>query len=62
MAAIKHFRFLLEGREFFVLSDHKALTFALHQISDAWSSRQQHHLAYVAEYTLDIHHVADAEN
>ena len=28
-AAIRHFRWTLEGRHFYVLSDHKPLTFAL---------------------------------
>ena len=33
--AIRHFRWALEGRWFYVLSDHKPLTFALHRQSDA---------------------------
>ena len=35
-AAVRHFRWALEGRRFYVLSDHKALTFSLHRQSDAW--------------------------
>ena len=61
-AAIRHFRWALEGRRFYVLSDHKPLTFALHRQSDAWSAHQQQHLSYVAEYTSDIRHVAGKEN
>ena len=61
-AAIRHFRWALEGRRFYVLSDHKLVTFALHRQSDAWSARQQWHLSYVAEYTSDIRHVAGKEN
>ena len=38
---IRHFRWLLEGRCFYVLTDHKPLTFALNRISDHWSARQQ---------------------
>ena len=34
-AVIKHFRWALEGRGFYVLSDHKPLTFTLHKQSDA---------------------------
>ena len=30
-----HFRWALKGRRFYVLSDHKPLTFALHGQSDA---------------------------
>ena len=54
MSAIKHFRYLLEGQKFFIWSDHKLLTYALHRVSDPWSARQQRHLAYVAEYTSEI--------
>ena len=59
--AIWHYRWALEGRRLYVLSDHKLLTFALHRQSDAWSAlhrqsdvwsaRQQWHLTYVAQYT-----------
>ena len=60
--AIRHFRWLLEGRSFYVLSDHKPLSFALNRASDAWSARQQRHLSYLAEFTADIRHVPGKEN
>ena len=31
VATLRHFRFLLEGRKFHVLTDHKPLVFALHR-------------------------------
>ena len=62
VSIIRHFRFLVEGRNFFLLSDHKLLRYALHRLSDPWSARQQRHLAYVAEYTSDIRHIAGSEN
>ena len=39
VSALCHFRFLLEGRSFHVLTDHKPLVFALHRARDAWSAR-----------------------
>ena len=55
--AIRHFRWALEGRRFYVLTGHKPLTFALHRLGDAWSARQQRQLSYLAEYTSDLWHV-----
>jgi RNase H-like domain found in reverse transcriptase/Reverse transcriptase (RNA-dependent DNA polymerase)/Integrase core domain/Integrase zinc binding domain len=60
--AIRHFRWSLEGRSFYVLTDHKPLVFALHRLSDPWTARQQRHLSFIAEYTSDIRHVAGKEN
>jgi RNase H-like domain found in reverse transcriptase len=60
--AVCHFRWLLEGRKFYILSDHKPLSFALHKAADAWSARQQRQLSYVAEFTSDIRHVPGREN
>jgi len=60
--AIRHFRFQLEGRPFHILTDHKPLTHALHRVSPAHTARQERHLAYIAEFTSDIRHVAGREN
>ena len=59
---IRHFRWLLEGHNFHVLTDHKPLTFALKRVSDHWSGRQQRHLSFVAEYTADLRHIAGKDN
>ena len=62
VAALRHFRFLLEGRVFHILTDHKPLTHAVHRLSDAWSARVQRHLGYVAEFTGDVRHVSGVDN
>jgi transposase InsO family protein len=59
---IRHFRFILEGRSFTIYTDHKPLVGALALVSDPWTARQCRHLAYVAEFTADICHVAGLEN
>jgi hypothetical protein len=58
VAGICHFRFLLEGRRFSVLTDHKPLTYALGRTSEPWTARQARHLSYIAEFTGDIRHVS----
>jgi hypothetical protein len=62
VAGIRHFRFLLKGRRFSVLTDHKPLTYALACTSELWTARQARHLSYVAEFTRDIRHVSGIDN
>ncbi len=61
-SAIRHFRFLLEGRQFRLLTDHKPLVSAMVRVSPPWSARQQRHLAYISEFTTDIRHTPGTEN
>lgn len=61
-AAIKHFRFMVEGRNFFILSDHKPLIFAFAQKPERASPRQARYLSYISEFTTDIRHVAGKDN
>jgi hypothetical protein len=60
--AIRHFRYSLEGRQFTLYTDHKPLTFALRRVSDPWTARQQRQLAFVAEFTTDLQHIAGGDN
>ena len=59
---IKHFRHFVEGCEFYILTDHKPLTFALSIISDKYTPRQIRHLDYISQFTSDIRHVSGANN
>ena len=60
--AIKHFRHFLEGRLFYVLTDHKPLTFVLNSRSDRYSRQQVHHLDYISQFTSNIRHVNGVDN
>jgi hypothetical protein len=59
---VRHFRYLLDGRNFHILTDHKPLTQALHRVSDPWTARQQRQLSFLAELTADVRHVAGKAN
>jgi hypothetical protein len=61
-SAVRHFRFLLEGRQFRLLTDHKPLVTALSRLSPPWSARQQCQLAYLSEFTSDIRHTPGHAN
>jgi cleavage and polyadenylation specificity factor subunit 1 len=61
-AAVRHFRFLLEGRVFHILTDHKPLVAAMRRVSPPWSARVQRHLAYVSEFTTGIRHTPGKVN
>lgn len=64
-SAIRHFRHYLEGVDFFVLTDHKPLTYTLsYPTSDrgAHTARELRQMAYISEFTTDIRHVSGANN
>ncbi|BHF81006.1 hypothetical protein SprV_0702413500 [Sparganum proliferum] len=60
--AVRHFRHLLEGREFTIFTDHKPLTFAMHSRSDKPSPREIRHLDYISQFTSDIRHIDGSRN
>ena len=61
-AMIRHFRHNLEGRNFFVNTDHKPLTNAMTLVTERPSLRQTRHLAFIAEFTTDIRYVKGETN
>jgi hypothetical protein len=60
--AIRHFRFVLEGRSFRILTDHLPLTLAMRRVSPLWSARQVRQLAYISEFSTDIRHTPGLRN
>jgi len=61
-AAILHFRYFLEGREFTVYTDHKPIVAAIKKKTELKSGRQSRHLATISEFTTDIQHVTGKDN
>ena len=61
-ATTRHFRHNLEGREFYVNTDHKPLTYAMNSRTERPSLRQTRHLAFIAEFTTDIRYVKGKTN
>lgn len=60
--AVKHFKYLLEGRDNHIYTDHKPLTTAFHQNLDKASARQARHLDFISQITTDIRHVPGNQN
>ena len=52
----------LEGRNFFVNTDHKPLTFVMSSVTERSSLRQTRHLAFIAEFTTNIRYVKGKTN
>nr|VZI47906.1 unnamed protein product [Spirometra erinaceieuropaei] len=59
---IRHFRHLLEGRDFSVHTDYKPLTYALKAKPDRYSPRQVRHLDYISQFTADIRYIRGSDN
>ena len=59
--SIKHFQYFVEGRNFYILTDHKPLTFAL-QANHNHSPRQLRHLEFISQFTSDIRHIKGPDN
>ena len=61
-AAVRHFRFLLEGSRFILLTDHKPLVMAMKRVSPPTSNRVGRHFAYVSEFTTDLRYIEGERN
>lgn len=59
--SVKHFRFLLEGREFQIVTDHKPLIFAFGKAREM-SPRNQRTLEFIAQFSTNIVHIPGEDN
>lgn len=59
---IKHFRYMLEGRDFEVFTDHKPLVFAFQQKPEKASPRQARQLDFIGQFTSKIRYVQGKNN
>ena len=60
--AIRHFRHLLEGRHFTILTDHKPLVFVFRARADKHSPREIRHLDFISQFSTDIQHINGSDN
>ena len=60
--SIRPLRFRFEGRDFYVLTDHKPLTYSLSCSPHRYSPREARHLDYISQFTSDIRHIQGHEN
>lgn len=60
--AVRHFRHMVEGREFSIHTDHKPITFAFRKKDHQCSPRQFRHLDYISQFTTDIRHISGEDN
>ncbi|GFS01710.1 transposon Ty3-G Gag-Pol polyprotein [Elysia marginata] len=53
----RHFRYILEERQFTVYTDHKSLIHAISKATELQSACQQRHLSAVSEFSTEIKHI-----
>ncbi|GFU83332.1 hypothetical protein TNCV_3739431 [Trichonephila clavipes] len=61
-SAIRHFRYMLEARDFTVFTDHKPLIYAFRLKSDKCSPRQIRQLDFISQFTTNIVHIPGSDN
>lgn len=60
--AIRDYRYILEGREFTVFTDHKSLAYALNAKADKHNPRDIRYLDYISQFTSDIKYIKGSSN
>ncbi|GBN07535.1 Retrovirus-related Pol polyprotein from transposon 17.6 [Araneus ventricosus] len=59
---VKHFRYMLEGREVVIYTDHKPLVFAFTRKHENSTPRQIRYLELISQFTTDIRYIAGRDN
>ncbi|CAH8543108.1 unnamed protein product [Schistosoma haematobium] len=60
--AVKHFNFLLQGRDFIIMTDHKPLCHSFSTSYDKHSPREARQLDYISQFTTDIRFIKGHTN
>ena len=60
--SIRHFCYFVEDRNFFIVTDHKPLTYAIPARSTNHSPRQARQLDYISQFTSDVLHLPGSAN
>lgn len=60
--AIRHFRPVIEGRTFTILTDHKPLIYAMFQKSTSASPMRIRWLTFISQFSTDIQHIGGEDN
>ncbi|CAH8526056.1 unnamed protein product [Schistosoma rodhaini] len=60
--AVKHFNFLLQGRDFTIMTDNKPLCFSFSMSYDRHSIREAIQLDYISQFTTDIQFIKGHTN
>ncbi len=58
----RHFLYLLDGRKFHILSNHKPLKQVMHRVLDPLMARIQRQLSFLAELTSDVRQIVGKAN
>lgn len=59
---VKHFRHMLEGKSFYIETDHNPLVYAFQQKLDKAAPRQIRQLDFSGQFTTDIRHISGSDN
>lgn len=60
--SIKHFKHMLEGRQFSIYTDRKPLITAFHQKNEKATPEQLRHLDLISQFATDIRYISGTKN